>query len=439
MGSVFSIDPVPVLVIMLALLAILLFWQVRRGGPGLNARLTAERDAAREEVRRLRQRELDLETARREAEIALAAARARSSEDEARFSRMAQDVLAHTNRLFLERAEESFRRHREGAQGEIRELIKPIGENFDAFRQKVDAIERVRGEDKSALQEQVRAIQEGLRLNTAETGRLVSALTAPRGGGRWGEMTLRNVMEQAGLSRHCDFAEQVSEASQSGRQRPDAIINIPGGRQIVVDSKVSLEAYMAAAACDDPERRSALLKAHSSSVQRHIQALASKEYQAGLSERFDYIAMFIPGENFFAAALEHAPDLIERAIGQKIIVTTPTTLIALARTVAHLWRQNELNENAEKAARLGEELYTRISVLLGHVDRLGKSLNASVEHYNSVIGSVDRRVLPTLRRLEELSLAPPGRVASVPQLIDARAGSGDIGTGELPPDEGGER
>lgn len=422
-----GMDAVHLLLLVLAAGACLAAFQFRQGAAGARARLLAERDAARQEVERLRRREEMLEAARREAEMALAAAGAHRSEDEARFARLAQDVLSHANRLFLERADEAFRRHREGAQGELRELIRPIGENFDAFRLRVDAIERVRSEDKSALQEQVRAIQEGLRINTAETGRLVNALTAPKGGGRWGEMTLRNVMEQAGLSRHCDFAEQVTEVSQTGRQRPDAIINIPGGRQIIVDAKVSLDAYMAAASADDPDRKAGFLKAHSASVQRHVQMLASKEYQAGLSDRFDYIAMFIPGENFFAAALEHAPDLIERAIGQRVIVTTPTTLIALARTVAHLWRQNELNENAEKAARLGEELYSRISVLLGHIEKLGKSLNVSVETYNSVIGSVDRRVLPTLRRLEELSVAPPGRVPAQPQLIEARAGVLDPG------------
>ncbi|MFN4024554.1 MAG: DNA recombination protein RmuC [Hyphomonas sp.] len=384
----------------------------------------------REELARLRQREQTLEAVARDAQMKLAEAKARSEADEARFAQMAQDVLAQANRLFLERADETFKRHREGAQGELKELMKPIGENFETFRQKVEAIEKVRAEDKSLLSEQVKAIGESLHRNTAETGKLVNALTAPKGGGRWGEMTLRNVMEQAGLSAHCDFSEQVHDDTEDGRQRPDAIIRLPGDRQIVIDSKVSLASYMAATNTDDPAERLAHLKQHATSVQRHVTTLASKDYQSNLGNRFDYIAMFIPGENFFAAALEQAPDLIEKAMHRSVIVTTPTTLIALARTVAHLWRQHEMNANAMEAAELGAELYTRIGKMLEHMQKLGKSLNGSVDAFNDVMGSVDRRVLPTLRRFEELSIAPPSKTPPEPKLIDTRATVPD--TGQLP-------
>jgi DNA recombination protein RmuC len=347
---------------------------------------------------------------------------------------MAQGVLARANTQFLQLANETFEKHKEGAKGQLTELMKPIGENFETFRQRVDALEKVRVEDKSALKEQVEAIHASLKVHTAETGKLVSALTAPKGGGRWGEMTLRNVMEQAGLSQHCDFSEQVSEASESGRQRPDAIIHLPGGRQIVVDSKVSLDAYMAATGTDDPAQRALHLKAHAASVQRHVNLLSSKDYQSNLGNRFDYVAMFIPGENFFAAALEEAPDLIEKAMGKAVIVTTPTTLIALARTVAHLWRQHEMNANAMEAAELGAELYVRIGKMLEHMQKLGKSLNGSVDAFNDVMGSVDKRVMPTLRRFEELSIAPPAKTAAEPKLIEARArppaASGEL---DLPP------
>ena len=219
-------------------------WQARQSG-----------GFEREELTRLRQRTQTLEAVARDAELKLAASQARSEDDERKFAQLAQGVLSQANALFLERADETFKRHREGAQGELKELMKPIGENFETFRQKVEAIEKVRTEDKSALKEQVDAIHLSLKVHTAETGKLVSALTAPKGGGRWGEMTLRNVMEQAGLSQHCDFSEQVSEAGETGRQRPDAIIHLPGGRQIVVDSKVSLESYMAATATDDTAQR----------------------------------------------------------------------------------------------------------------------------------------------------------------------------------------
>lgn len=398
-----------VLALALAGLAVYL-WQARQSG-----------GFEREELTRLRQRTQTLEAVARDAELKLAASQARSEDDERKFAQLAQGVLSQANALFLERADETFKRHREGAQGELKELMKPIGENFETFRQKVEAIEKVRTEDKSALKEQVDAIHLSLKVHTAETGKLVSALTAPKGGGRWGEMTLRNVMEQAGLSQHCDFSEQVSEDGETGRQRPDAIIHLPGGRQIVVDSKVSLESYMAATATDDTAQRALHLKAHAASVQRHVNLLSSKDYQSNLGNRFDYVAMFIPGENFFAAALEEAPDLIEKAMGKAVIVTTPTTLIALARTVAHLWRQHEMNANAMEAAELGAELYVRIGKMLEHMQKLGKSLNGSVDAFNDVMGSVDKRVMPTLRRFEELSIAPPGKTAAEPKLVEARA------------------
>ena len=396
-------------------------WQARQQRAAREELLTRDLDMERASVAQLRQRVQTLEAVLREAELKLAGAQARSAEDEQKFAQLAQGVLAQANKLFLERADETFKRHREGAQGELKELMKPIGENFETFRQKVEAIEKVRTEDKSALKEQVEAIHASLKVHTTETGKLVSALTAPKGGGRWGEMTLRNVMEQAGLSQHCDFSEQVSEAGEAGRQRPDAIIHLPGGRQIVVDSKVSLESYMAATATDDLAQRAAHLKAHAASVQRHVNLLSSKDYQSNLGNRFDYVAMFIPGENFFAAALEHAPDLIEKAMGKYVIVTTPTTLIALARTVAHLWRQHEMNANAMEAAELGAELYVRIGKMLEHMQKLGKSLNGSVDAFNDVMGSVDKRVMPTLRRFEELSIAPPAKTAAEPKLIEARA------------------
>lgn len=405
-------------------------WQVRQGAKAATDLMARDLDAAQAEAERNGQRAKTAEAVAREAELALAEAKARSAEDERKFGELAQGVLARANAQFLQLANESFEKHKEGAKGQLTELMKPIGENFETFRQRVDALEKVRTEDKSALKEQVEAIHASLKVHTSETGKLVSALTAPKGGGRWGEMTLRNVMEQAGLSQHCDFSEQVHDQTDAGRQRPDAIIRLPGDRQIVIDSKVSLDSYMAATGTDDPAQRAVHLKAHAASVQRHVNVLSSKDYQSNLGNRFDYVAMFIPGENFFAAALEHAPDLIEKAMGKQVIVTTPTTLIALARTVAHLWRQHEMNSNAMEAAELGAELYTRIGKMLEHMQKLGKSLNGSVDAFNDVIGSVDKRVMPTLRRFEELSIAPPAKTAAEPKLIESKARPPSL-TGEL--------
>ncbi|HBH44135.1 MAG TPA: DNA recombination protein RmuC, partial [Hyphomonas atlantica] len=291
------------------------WWLASKSG-AKEERLTLDLERATDDLDEAKQRARTLEEVARKAELELAEAKARSAEDERKFAEMAQGVLQRANAQFLQLANETFEKHKEGAQGHLNELMKPIGENFDAFKKRVDEIEKVRTEDKSAIQEQVKAIHESLKTNTQETGKLVSALTAPKGGGRWGEMTLRNVMEQAGLSAHCDFSEQVHDDTEQGRQRPDAVIHLPGGRQIVVDSKVSLASYMSAVNAEDPAERAAHLKAHAASVQRHVNGLASKDYQSNLGGRFDYIAMFIPGENFFAAALEHSPDLIEKAMSR---------------------------------------------------------------------------------------------------------------------------
>ena len=361
-----------------------------------------------------------------ESKLQLAELRGQTAKSKEAFSEIARGVMQQTQAQFMQLADETFKKHREGAKGELSELMKPIGENFTEFKKRVADIEKVRAEDKSAIQQQVKAIGESLHRNTAETGKLVNALTAPKGGGRWGEMTLRNVMEQAGLSGHCDFDEQVNDETEEGRQRPDAVIHLPGERQIVVDSKVSLEAYMAAANAEDPTQRNLHLKTHATNVQRHVDTLASKRYQANLDERVDFVAMFIPGENFFAAALEYAPDLLERAYSKNVIVTTPSTLIGLAKTVAYVWRQEKMTQNAREAAQLGQQLYERIAKMAEHIEKLGKSLNTSVGHFNAMNSSLDKRVMPTMKRFQDLSIAPPDKAMPEPKRIEVTA---DAGTG----------
>ena len=371
------------------------------------------------------QESLTTQRARAEtAELQLAELRGQTAKQNEAFSEIARGVMQQTQKQFMDLADETFKKHREGAKGELKDLMKPIDENFTEFKKRVSDIEKVRAEDKSAIQEQVKAIGESLHRNTAETGKLVNALTAPKGGGRWGEMTLRNVMEQAGLSGHCDFNEQVNDQTEEGRQRPDAVIHLPGGRQIVVDSKVSLEAYMAAASAEDPTQRNVHLKTHATNVQRHVDTLASKRYQANLDERVDFVAMFIPGENFFAAALEHAPDLLERAYSKNVIVTTPSTLIGLAKTVAYVWRQEKMTENAREAAQLGQQLYERIATMASHIEKLGKSLNTSVSHFNAMNSSLDKRVTPTMKKFQDLSIAPPDKPMPEPKRIEVTADAG---------------
>ncbi len=419
-----GLDLIHVLVIgaMLVLGAALIWLHGQKGKVGeAFERECEDRADAEHELKRLAQQLETQRNAAEEARIELAKAQARSAEDDKKFAALAQGVLGRVQGQFMQLADETFAKHKEGAKGELSKLMQPIGENFDAFKKRVDAIEKVRAEDKSAVQEQVRAIGESLHRNTAETGKLVNALTAPKGGGRWGEMTLRNVMEQAGLSSHCDFDEQVNDQTEDGHQRPDAIIHLPGGRQIVVDSKVSLDAYMAAHSAESPAQKAVHLKAHAASIQRHVKTLASKDYQSNLDERVDFVAMFIPGENFFAAALEYAPDLLEKAYAKNVIITTPSTLIGLAKTVSYVWRQEKMTENAREAAKLGELLYERIAVLAGHIDKLGKSLNGAVDHYNKMNTSLDKRVMPTMRKFESLSIAPPDKTMPEPKRIEVTA------------------
>lgn len=367
--------------------------------------------------------ELKTQRARAEdAKLELAELRGQTAKQSEEFSTLAQQVMKQAQAQFVEMADETFKKHREGAKGELNQLMKPIGENFDAFKKRVEAIEKVRTEDKSAIQEQVKAIGESLHRNTAETGKLVNALTAPKGGGSWGEMQLRRVMEVAGMSAYCDFNEQTQDQTADGaRQRPDVVIHLPGERQIVVDSKVSLEAYLQASSASDPTQKTAFLKSHAESVKRHVDTLASKRYQDNLDERVDFVAMFIPGENYFAAALEYNPELLERAYSKNVIVTTPSTLIGLAKTVSYVWRQEKMTENAREAAQLGQQLYERIATMAGHIEKLGKSLNGAVDNYNKMNASLDKRVLPTMRKFEELSIAPPDKTIPETKRIEVSA------------------
>ena len=400
----------------------------------LNEQHTQERSKAEELEADLGHSEQELKTQQARAEDArleLAELKGQTAKQREEFHTLAQQVMKQAQAQFVEMADETFKKHREGAKGELKELMQPIDKNFDEFKKRVSDIEKVRAEDKSAIQEQVKAIGESLHRNTTETGKLVNALTAPKGGGRWGEMTLRNVMEQAGLSGHCDFNEQVNDQTEDGRQRPDAVIHLPGGRQIVVDSKVSLEAYMAASSAEDPTQRNVHLKSHATNVQRHVDTLASKRYQANLDERVDFVAMFIPGENFFAAALEFAPELLERAYSRNVIVTTPSTLIGLAKTVAYVWRQEKMTENAREAAQLGQQLYERIAKMAEHIEKLGKSLNSSVGHFNAMNSSLDKRVMPTMRKFQDLSIAPPDKPMPEPKRIETTADSGTSAQLEL--------
>ena len=366
-----------------------------------------------------------------EAEKHLAAAGALEAKTKEQFAALAQDVLGKSQQQFMALANETFSKHKESSKGELEKLMEPIGENFAEFKKRVEAIEKVRTEDRSAMGEQIKAMASDLERNRNATSKLVTALSAPKGGGRWGEMTLRNVMEHAGLSGHCDFSEQVQATGEDDRVlRPDVVIRLPGNREIVVDAKVSIDDYLKAVDEPDAIARTAHLKAHARSVKAHITKLASKGYQGTATERVDFVAMFIPGENFYAAALEQMPDLMDYAASKQIIVTTPSTLLALAKAVSYGWRQEQATENAREAADLGRQLYERLVTMGTHIEKLGKNLNNTVESYNKMSRSLETRVLPGARKFQELSIAPPDKEIAEADPIETRAALPDR-SGEL--------
>lgn len=372
------------------------------------ARLGEELAEARGAIEAHRQRS---EAAERE----LAAAEARAEAQDKKFAALANSAVQQAHDAFLNRATENFQKHDSEANARLSRLMEPIGKNFAEFKSRVEALEKVRTQDKTAIFEQVRAISQQLEQTRSVTGKLVTALSAPKGGGRWGEESLRNVLEMAGLSAHADFTEQVHDDTEKGLKKPDVIIRMPGGREIVIDAKVSVDDFIRAGEEADGALRSQHLVAHARKMKEHVKRLSSKEYWKDFDDRVDFVAMYVPGENFYAGALEADRDLFDFAARNRVLIVTPSTLIALAKAVAYGWRQEEAAANALQAARLGQELYDALCTMGEHIDKTGKSLNAAVSSHNKMIGSMERNVLPKARRFEDLQIAQEG-AKSLPML-----------------------
>lgn len=420
--------------------AIWVVWRSQQGGAE-RARLTAERDAEREERgREVAALRSDRDAQRQRADVAekaLAAGQAQiaereksfareteqltklQAESEARFKALADAALLKSQQQFVAIADETLKKHKEGAQGELGAMLKPIQESFGQFREKVAEIEKVRSEDRAKLDEQIRAMGSSMQATQQATTRLAGALSTTRHGGRWGEETLRNVLEMAGLSPYADFTEQTStNTADKGRQRPDVIIRMPGGRELVIDSKVSLDAYLAASNEADPARRKDHLADHAARVRAHVQSLAKKEYWKDLSDRVDFVAMFIPGENFYAAVLESDREIFDYASRNNVIIVTPSTLIALAKSVAYGWRQEQMAKNAEQAAKLGQDLHDRLLTMSDHMARVGNGIGNAAKAFNDMVGSYEGRVLPAARRFEELSITKTEKLVEAPRPVD---------------------
>jgi DNA recombination protein RmuC len=316
----------------------------------------------------------------------------------------------------VKRATETFQAQDRLAQERLQAQLKPVAETLGKFQEQVQALEKSRAEETGGLKEQIAALMQASALTQAEARKLSSALKRGAGvQGRWGEETLRNVLEAAGLNRRFDFEEQVSVEGEDGRRRPDVTVKMPGGGVFVIDAKASLNAFLEAQEAADDAVREAALARHAQSLKSHVQGLASKAYWDQLGEASpDFVAMFVPGDGFLAAALERAPDLMGEAMDRRVLIVTPTTLFALCKAVAYGWRVEEQARNAGEIAELGRELYKRIADMGGHAEALGRALEAAVGKYNAFVGSLETRVLAQARRFEELEAHHPGK--PVPEL-----------------------
>jgi DNA recombination protein RmuC len=356
----------------------------------------------------------------------------RSSKEELEqaFEALSSKVLQKNSQSFLQLAKTSFDTLHTKARGDLGELIAPMKKTLDRFDTKVDTLEKARVGAYASLKEQIVSMQETQKNLAHETSNLSSALRAPQVRGRWGEMQLRRVVEMAGMQERCDFIEQSTLQEGERRLRPDLIIRMPGGRSIAVDAKTPLEAYLQAQEAETPERQKELLFQHARAVRSHILELSKKSYAEALDEGVEFVVLFLPAEAFFSSALNADPTLIEQGLERGVMLSTPTTLIALLRSVAYGWKQESMSKHAEEISQIGHELYKRLSDLGKHWGRLGKQLMQTVKTFNQATGSLESRVLPTARKFESLGIeahqkelselepiAETARVLSAPEVL----------------------
>lgn len=355
---------------------------------------------------------------------------AAAQEDRARlgeqFRALAADALRANSEQFLVVAEERLgRTQAAGAAGlvqqqdAVRRLVEPLTRTLDQVKAEVTTAERARADAAAALAEQLRAMRESSDLLRSETGQLVSALRTSQVRGRWGEVQLRRVVESAGMLEHVDFVEQAHVTTDDGALRPDMVVHLAGGKNVVVDAKVAVLGYLDAMQTDDDAIRADRLAAHARHMRRHIDDLAAKEYWEQVAPAPEFVVMFVPAEAFLHAALDADATLVEHAMERGVVLATPMTLVALLRTVAYAWRQDALAANAQQVLTLGRELHGRLATLGGHVGRLGRQLDGAVRAYNETVSSLESRVLVSARRLAELKVTDAE--LEVPAQVDRAA------------------
>lgn len=324
----------------------------------------------------------------------------------AQFSEIGGKLLGEAQKNFLERADARFNQAGEKTQEQLKALLQPVEATLKRYEEGLTKVEKERVGSYEALREAVTLLHAGHSQVRDETARLVNALrSSPKARGRWGEQSLKNVLEQAGLSPFVDFQSEVSVDTEDGRLRPDVIVRLPGGRKLIIDAKCSLNAFLDASEAVDETIRTQHLKAHAASIRAHSQKLGSKNYWDQFGDAADYVVMYIPGEHFLTAALEQDEGLWEWAFERRVLLATPTNLVAIARTVATVWRQEKLAEEAAEIARLGKELHGRLATMGGHVARMGRNLELATGAYNAFVGSLESQVLTQARRFETLEVS----------------------------------
>jgi DNA recombination protein RmuC len=347
------------------------------------------------------------------------------------FERLSAQALRANTEQFLHLADERLKGRDQQAVAELNEqrqavdqLVKPLAEQLGRVETQIAAVEHSRTEAYAELREQVRGMSHTSEQLRLETSQLVAALRAPQVRGRWGEMQLRRVVEAAGMVEHCDFDEQATMHTDDGLLRPDLVVRMAGGKNVVVDAKVPFAGWLEAMEARDERQRTSRLKAHVRHVKNHLDGLAAKRYWEHLDPTPEFVVMFVPAEVFLNSALEEEPALLEYAFERNVVIATPQTLVALLRTVAYTWRQEALARNAQEVLRLGQDLHGRLATLGGNVGKLGNALNSAVRQYNATVGSLEGRVLVTARRFAELqivdgTLSTPAQVEIVARQVQA--------------------
>ncbi|WP_057883832.1 DNA recombination protein RmuC [Tsuneonella troitsensis] len=336
------------------------------------------------------------------------------------FENTGAKVLGAAQEKLLEAAAARMGHSEKASEEKIRALLDPVGAKLKAYEEQVAALEAKRVDSFGQLTGLIESMKAGQEEVRREAARLGNSLTnAPKARGRWGERALQNVLEQCGLAEHTDFTLEHSMETEDGRLRPDAIVNVPGQKKLVIDAKVSLNAYQAAFECEDEDERRRHLDLHAKSMRGHVQTLGAKSYQSQFEEAPDYVVMFVPGEHFVAAALEHDPELWDFAFRNKVLLATPTNLVAIARTVAQVWRQDTIAREAVEIGRAGAELYDRLAVAAEHMKRVGGGLETAVNNYNKFVGSFERNVLSAGRRLKDKGIEIGKREIEEVPLVEA--------------------